>query len=60
MGRPHTTPDEASDACWRELLSAMFDGPFSAKRRLEALLDHIERRPATALGAARAAAGPGR
>ena len=59
-GAPHTTPDEASDACWRELLSAMFDGPFSAKRRLEALLDHIERRPVTAFDTARTAMGPGR
>ena len=46
-----SAPDRAScEPCWREMLSAVFDGPFSAEARLEALIDHIERGGARAAG----------
>lgn len=48
MRRDPTRPTEADPTaiapCWRELMSGVIDGPFSAER-LEALIDHIERGP---------------
>ena len=41
--REPAVPGPSPDATWRELMSAVLDGPFAAEDRLEALLDHIER-----------------
>ena len=43
MRRAPPTPEP--EACWRELMAAVLDGPLCAEQRLEALIDHIERGP---------------
>ena len=39
------------DPSWRELLGVLLDRPLSAEQRLEALIDHIERRAPASPGA---------